>query len=440
MAAATEACGGHECQCTGEDEAATEATVPASAPRKPRFVGRGAAKNVITIKKGPGRFVGQPRNQQQVVHGIPESLLTDPALNEMITTTLPPNYQFEIHKTIHKITESGARRVALQMPEGLLVYATAISDILERFAGVEVVIMGDVTYGACCVDDFTAAALGCDFLVHYGHSCLVPVDITSSLAVLYVFVDIAIDLTHLLATLQHNFSPSTRLCLFSTIQFATALRRAVLPLQQHFARLVIPQAAPLSPGEVLGCTAPPLSAADFDAYVYIGDGRFHLESIMIANPGLPAYRYDPYSKVFSQEFYAIDEMHRLRTTAIATAQSAQRFGLIMGTLGRQGAPSVVQRLEQLLQQAGKSYVLVMMSEIFPQRLARFPEVEAWIQVACPRLSIDWGHQYPRPLLNPYEAEVALNPAMSWQPVYPQDFYSAKGGQWSVKGSQTAVDS
>jgi 2-(3-amino-3-carboxypropyl)histidine synthase len=34
--------------------------------------------------------------------------------------------------------------------------------------------MGDVTYGACCVDDYTAVALGCDMLVHYGHSCLGP--------------------------------------------------------------------------------------------------------------------------------------------------------------------------------------------------------------------------------------------------------------------------
>jgi 2-(3-amino-3-carboxypropyl)histidine synthase len=33
--------------------------------------------------------------------------------------------------------------------------------------------MGDVTYGACCVDDFSAVALRCDFLLHYGHSCLV---------------------------------------------------------------------------------------------------------------------------------------------------------------------------------------------------------------------------------------------------------------------------
>jgi 2-(3-amino-3-carboxypropyl)histidine synthase len=36
-------------------------------------------------------------------------------------------------------------------------------------------ILGDVTYGACCIDDFSAKAMGADFLVHYGHSCLVRV-------------------------------------------------------------------------------------------------------------------------------------------------------------------------------------------------------------------------------------------------------------------------
>ena len=44
--------------------------------------------------------------------------------------------------------------------------------LLYSFTGVETLIMGDVTYGACCVDDFTAQALGADLLVHYGHSCL----------------------------------------------------------------------------------------------------------------------------------------------------------------------------------------------------------------------------------------------------------------------------
>ena len=36
-----------------------------------------------------------------------------------------------------------------------------------------------------------------------------------------------------------------------------------------------------------------------DCLIYLGDGRFHLESAMIANPDLQAYRYDPYSKVVS---------------------------------------------------------------------------------------------------------------------------------------------
>ena len=34
--------------------------------------------------------------------------------------------------------------------------------IYDGFIGCDTVIMRDVTYGACCVDDFTARALGCD--------------------------------------------------------------------------------------------------------------------------------------------------------------------------------------------------------------------------------------------------------------------------------------
>ncbi len=42
--------------------------------------------------------------------------------------------------------------------------------------------------------------------------------------------------------------------------------------------------------QVLGCTAPVL-AADTAAIVFVADGRFHLEAIMIANPAIPAYRW-----------------------------------------------------------------------------------------------------------------------------------------------------
>lgn len=65
---------------------------------------------------------------------VPDSILHDAALNEAIQV-LPSNYNFEIHKTVWRIQQAGARHVALQFPEGLLMYACIISDILERFAG-----------------------------------------------------------------------------------------------------------------------------------------------------------------------------------------------------------------------------------------------------------------------------------------------------------------
>lgn len=52
------------------------------------------------------------------------------------------------------------------------VTALIIASVFHRFTEADTIIMGDVTYGACCVDDFTARALGADFMVHYGHSCL----------------------------------------------------------------------------------------------------------------------------------------------------------------------------------------------------------------------------------------------------------------------------
>jgi 2-(3-amino-3-carboxypropyl)histidine synthase len=76
----------------------------------------------------------------------------------------------------------------LQFPEGLLLFSTLISDILSTFCKVECLILGDVTYGACCVDDLASKALDCDFIVHYGHSCLVPISDLSIKNALFVFV------------------------------------------------------------------------------------------------------------------------------------------------------------------------------------------------------------------------------------------------------------
>lgn len=89
-----------------------------------------------------------------------------------------------------------------------------------------------------------------------------------------------------------------------------------------------------------------------------------------------------------------------------------------------------------MKERGIEYIVVLLSEIFPAKLDLFPDVDAWIQIACPRLSIDWGYAFRKPLLNPYEAEVLLQD-IEWQTVYPMDFYAKDGGKWAVYHKDSA---
>lgn len=361
----------------------------------------------------------------KLVNQIPTDIMENEQLSAAISK-LPSNYNFEIRKTVWKVRQAGATLVALQFPEGLLMFSCAIADILETFTGVEVLIMGDVTYGACCIDDLSAGALGADFMVHYGHSCLVPIDVTS-VKTLYVFVDINFDTDHLIDTIKANFEPGAKLAVMGTIQFAGAIHAVRRTILDVYPDCYVPQVKPLSPGEVLGCTSPHLK--DVEVLVFVADGRFHLESAMIANPEVRAYRYNPYDKVLTFEEYDHATMLSTREKEVQRATSASQFGLILGTLGRQGNPTILRRLEERLRAAGKDYFVLLLSEIFPDKLALFEDVEAWIQIACPRLSIDWGTAFAKPLLNPFEGEVALK-GTAWRKTYPMDFYAAGSGRWT----------
>ena len=359
-----------------------------------------------------------------LVSQIPDEITNNSALNDAISRLLPANYTFEVHKSIHMIRQNQCQRVALQLPEGLQMFAMALSTIFQQFAyysdrsrKLDTVVLADVTYGACCVDDFTAKALGCDLLIHYGHSCLVPVTKTT-IKTLYVFVSIEFALQHLVETILLNFPQrDTHLYLLGTIQFSAGLPGVLKNLtQQHgYSNVTIPQIKPLSPGEVLGCTSPRLdSPPESSLVLYVGDGRFHLESIMIQNPHLAQrfFRYDPYQAKLTHEQYDYSTMLRMRRDAIEQARlpAMRTFGLLVGTLGRQGNLDVVHWIRSRLEQAGKRVMTILVSEISVQKLRLFDgSCDVFIQTSCPRLSIDWGYAFDKPLLTPYEAMLALLP-------------------------------
>lgn len=87
-------------------------------------------------------------------------------------------------------------------------------------------------------------------------------------------------------------------------------------------------------------------------------------------------RYNPYDKRITRERYDHQEMQSLRKHAVKMGSQAKKFGLILGTLGRQGKPEIMQYLENSIRAAGKECITVLLSEIFPGKLAQFEDVDA----------------------------------------------------------------
>lgn len=69
-------------------------------------------------------------------------------------------------------------------------------------------------------------------------------------------------------------------------------------------------------------------------------------------------------QVLSREGYETEGMKRARQAAVERASRAKKFGLILGTLGRQGSPAVLAQIEGQLKAAGIPYVVVLLSEVW----------------------------------------------------------------------------
>ena len=266
-------------------------------------------------------------------------------------------------------------------------FACILSDILTEFGQLdECIILADVVFGACCIEDLTANELNLDLLVHYGHSCLIPINETC-MKTLYVFVDITINVSNLIDTLIHNFpDPNLPIALVSTIQFVESVYSAKQILKEKgFNNFIIPQSKPRTTGELLGCTSPVIP---YPIIISVSDGRFHLEAAMIQNPSAEFYRYDPYlNKIFKEE-YDLAKMKEQRSQSIQDLKSSNYIGLIMGTLGRQGSVHILEQLKNILRSVGKRFSVFLMSDVCQDAINKYPDIDAWVEIACPRLAID----------------------------------------------------
>ena len=86
--------------------------------------------------------------------------------------------------------------------------------------------------------------------MHYGHSCLIPITETKR-KILYIFVEITIDISHFVETLAYNFPVlENTYYIMGTIQFNSAIYQAKqeLTANRGYKNIIIPQEKPRSGG------------------------------------------------------------------------------------------------------------------------------------------------------------------------------------------------
>lgn len=74
-------------------------------------------------------------------------------------------YDLELEKAANEIKRSKARKVCIQLAEGLKPEATKIAEFLEKETQAEILIWADTCFGACDIPQLK----NIDLLIQFGH-------------------------------------------------------------------------------------------------------------------------------------------------------------------------------------------------------------------------------------------------------------------------------
>jgi len=76
-------------------------------------------------------------------------------------------YDLELDKAVKEIKHIKARKVCIQLPDGLKPYAGEIKDLLEKETKAEILIWFGSCYGACDIPQNIKSTV--DLLIQWGH-------------------------------------------------------------------------------------------------------------------------------------------------------------------------------------------------------------------------------------------------------------------------------
>ncbi len=290
-----------------------------------------------------------------------------------------------IRDLVAEVKSRGAKKIMLQLPEGLKMNAAEMIDALKG-SGIEAILSGDASFGACDTRDKEGFHANCDLLVHVGHNKFYR-DFDTAVPVLYFpwVIDAAIDKIDFSGIKEH------RIGLVTSVQHLHML-------DEVSSKLKAEGKEPVVGGQVLGCWTVNAERIknNVDALLFVGSGVFHLLGI---ETNKKVYVMD----LETQKIRSVDTslLEKKRYANIYNAKDAKTFAILVSTKsGQRNLTGNAEKIASYLRERDKKALILVMDEIKDEKLLGI-KVDAFINTACPRLMDD---EWSKPFINANDVE------------------------------------
>ena len=321
------------------------------------------------------------------------------------------SFDLEEKKLKEEIKKRKPKIVFLQLPEGLKPDAPRLAAVVEE-TGALPIVSSDPCYGACDLAVSEAKILGADLIVHYGHT---PMTMNADVPAIYVDARAKIGVKEAVTQALSLLESWSKIGLVTTVQHVHQLDEAKNLLETAGKTVFVGDAGKVKyAGQVLGCdfSNAQVVSGDVEAYLFVGGGRFHAIGVAVATEK-PTIIADPYEQISYPIHGQVRRIIMQRWANIVEAKEAKSFGVLISLKSGQKWLKEALSIKEKLEQNGHTVTLLALREVTPSALMQFPGIDAFINTACPRLSLDDAPNYDKPLLSLNETLVMLGD-MKWE--------------------------
>ncbi|PIO08688.1 diphthamide biosynthesis enzyme Dph2 [Candidatus Pacearchaeota archaeon CG10_big_fil_rev_8_21_14_0_10_34_12] len=321
---------------------------------------------------------------------------------------------FEIPKLVRELKKIKPKKVLVQLPEGIKQNVSEISEVFDNLK-IEVIFSGETAWGGCAIALKEAEALKADLIVHFGHAKFI--DLPKKFpGVLYIEVKDELNLEPLLKKSLKEIKNFKTLGLSYSVQHRHDIPKIIKFYENKGKKIILSKKMGLVAyeGHIVGCQYRGLQAIEkqVEGFLIIGNQFHSMGAVMSVEK--PVILLDVYNnsvrnmkglreKILKQRIISIEKLRRARIVGvIIEIKLGQKFG---------SAKYIINKLKE----KGKKPILITMDEMTPDKIMNFYNVDAFIELACPRIAIDDFAKYPKPILTFKEALVALG-VKTWEEI------------------------